>query len=255
MASRKAEKEQRRAERERAEAEEATRQRRSRALTLGGGAAALAIIVVVVLIVVSQSGDGDGGDPGNVAGTDEITAELGGLEQSGFVIGDPDAPVTIVEYGDLQCPACAAFSESVIPEIIETQVRPGNAKLEFRNFLIIGPESDTAARAALAASEQDRYWNFVELFYANQGQENSGYVTDEFLGEIAAASGVPDIDQWSSDRDLQRWDERLTDVQGQAADRGLTGTPSIVVEGPGGVEVLGTPESLEQVDQAVQAVS
>ncbi|MGI9557471.1 MAG: DsbA family protein [Solirubrobacterales bacterium] len=255
MASRKEEKEQRRAEREQAEATEAAQQRRSRALMAGGAAALLAVIVVVVLIVASQSGDDEGGDPGNIAGVDAITAELEGIEQSGFVIGDPDAPVTIVEYGDLQCPACAAFSEAALPDIIESEVRSGNAKLEFRNWLIIGPDSETAARAALAASEQDRFWHFVELFYANQGQEGSGYINDEFLADIAAAAGVEDLDQWSADRASSDWDQRLMETQGLAVQQGLPGTPSIVVEGPGGTEVLGTPESVEQVSQAVQSVS
>ena len=252
VASRKEQKQMLREEREQAEAE--ARRRRSRALAAGGVAALAAVIVVVVLIAVSQSGD-DNGNPGSLDRADEIAAELGGIEQAGFTLGDPDAPVTIVEYGDLQCPACAAFSESVVPDLIESEVRTGNAKLEFRNWLIIGPESETAAKAALAASEQDRLWSYVELFYANQGQERSGYVTDEFLGDLAAGAGVQDTDRWTADRNASKWDERLEETQQQAEDHGLTGTPSIVVEGPGGIEVLGTPESLEQIQQAVQRAS
>ena len=73
--------------------------------------------------------------------------------------------VTITEYGDLQCPVCARFATEVIPDLIADEVRTGRARLEFRNWVIIGPESADAAAASLAAGEQGRMWSFVELFY------------------------------------------------------------------------------------------
>ena len=85
----------------------------------------------------------------------------------------------MVEFGDLQCPVCQAFSAQIAPGLISDVVRKGTAKYEFRQYTIIGPDSTAAAKAALAAGEQGRYWNFIELFYRNQGTENSGYVTDE----------------------------------------------------------------------------
>ena len=73
--------------------------------------------------------------------------------------------------------------------MIETKVRNGEAKIDFRNFTIIGPQSVAAGAAALAAGEQGRGWNFLELFYRNQGVENSGYADDEFLDAMAKAPG------------------------------------------------------------------
>ncbi len=97
---------------------------------------------------------------------------------------------TVVEFGDLQCPVCKDYSEQILPEVIEGPVRSGDAKLEFRNWTIIGPDSEDAAKAALAASEQGRYWSFITLFYRNQGAENSGYVSDSFLEAVAEGAGV-----------------------------------------------------------------
>ncbi|HKJ35906.1 MAG TPA: thioredoxin domain-containing protein [Solirubrobacterales bacterium] len=255
MASRKEEKEQRKRERLEAEEAAAAEDRRKKLFAGIGVAALAAVVVVVALVVVSQSGDdGGGGDPSSLSGVSEIEAEVGGLPQSGKIIGDADAKVTVREFGDLQCPACAQFSETVIPDLLAGPIAAGDANLEFNNFVIIGPDSDTAARAALAASEQDRYWQFVELFYRNQGAENGGFVTDDFLTSVAEGAGVPDIDAWEESRNDAKWDERLADTQTEANTFGLTSTPSIVVEGPGGSEVVAS-NSVDEIESAIDSVS
>jgi protein-disulfide isomerase len=161
--------------------------------------------------------------------------------------------VTITEYGDLQCPVCAQFATEVIPDLIADEVRRGRARLEFRNWVIIGPESADAAAASLAAGEQGRMWTFVELFYRNQGAENSGYVTDEFLASIAEAAGVEDLDAWESDRAPSAWEDELAAADAAALEAGFEGTPSFLVEGPGGTEAVGTATA-DEIGAAVDAV-
>jgi len=256
MASRKEQKEQLRAERlERESAEEAKR-RRQRLVQYGSAAAFLAICVVAVLIVVSQTGGGSGGDT-NLEGVAQVQAQLRGIPQHGTVLGDPKTNVTVVEFGDLQCPVCQAFSTQIAPSLITDLVRKGTANYEFRQFTIIGPESTPAAKAALAAGEQGRYWNFIETFYRNQGTENSGYVTDDFLTAIAEAAGVPDIGKWNTDRQSSKWDAVLSRTQAQAQAFGFTGTPSILVEGPGGKKPFpgSAVPTLTQIEDAVKSVS
>ena len=116
------------------------------------------------------------------------------------MLGDPKAKVELIEYGDLQCPVCKAYSEEFLPQIIEGQVKEGKAKLDFRNFTIIGDQSAPAGAAALAAGAQGRGWEYLELFYRNQGKENSGYADDEFLTAVAKGAGVKDIAKWNKDR-------------------------------------------------------
>jgi protein-disulfide isomerase len=253
MASRKEEKENLRRQREEAERSEQAAARRQK-LFAGIGIAVLAAVAVVVgLVIASQSGDDDGGGNG-AAGADAVQSELAGVPQKGTVLGKAGTDVRIVEFGDLQCPACAQFSESVIPDLIDGPVKSGDAQLEFQHFVIIGPDSDIAARAALAASEQDRYWEFIELFYRNQGVENGGYVTEEFLTDIATGAGVEDLDAWNASREDPKWERAIADTQSEAATLGLSGTPSIVVEGPGGTEVLGTPGSAGEIEAAIDSV-
>ena len=158
-------------------------------IKLASAAVFLAVVVVAVLIVVSQNQSDGGGDASSVEGAAEVERQLSGIPQQGMVLGEPSAKVTLIEFGDLQCPVCKGFAEEVIPPMIESQVRSGEAKLDFRNFTIISQESIPAGAAAIAAGEQGRGWNFVELFYRNQGVEASGYVTDEFLTAIAEGRG------------------------------------------------------------------
>ena len=253
MATKAERREQARAQRLRQEAEAAAEERRRRLVRLGAGALFLAVVVVGALIAISQSGSQSGGDS-SVDGVTAIDDQLKGLPQDGIALGDPKAPVAIVEFGDLQCPVCKAFSEQVIPKLIDDEVRAGDAKLEFKNFNIIGPQSDDAAKAALAAARQGRYWSFIELFYANQGTENSGYVTDSFLEAIARGAGVKNIAEWNADRHDPRLDRELSQVRDEAATLGFNATPSFLVDGPGGQKTLVAPP-LEQLEAAVRAVA
>ena len=230
-------------------------ERRKRLLQIGSAAAFLAVVVVAVLIVVNQS-ESDGGDT-SLESVATVRSELEGIPQSGLTLGDPAAEVTLVEFGDLQCPVCKGFAEEVIPAVVDSKVRSGEAKIEFRNFTIIGEESVPAAAAAIAAGKQRRGWNFVELFYRNQGIEASGYVTDEFLTEIARGAGVPDIAQWNRDRKSNAVLRQVQSETDEAESLGLSGTPSFAITGPNarGKEVLGTPGSAGGLEEAIEAAS
>ncbi len=178
------------------------------------------------------------------------------MPQKNLVLGEPGAKVRLLEFGDLQCPVCKAYSEEVIPEIISGPVGTGEAKIEFRNFTIISQQSVPAGAAAIAAGEQGRGWNFIELFYRNQGKEGSGYVTDEFLTSIAKGAGVPNLKKWNADRKSKRVLAEVAKTTEEAGSRfEFNGTPSFAVEGPGGTEALGTPGSAEAIEAAIRKVS
>jgi protein-disulfide isomerase len=261
MEGRRQERERLRAERQAAESQQSgalARKRRMQYLIIGAFAAAA---VIVALIVISQSGSDDGGGgggtPSNVQGAQQVNSELTGVTQGGSVLGDASAPVSVVEYGDPQCSACKFFSEQVAPDLISNEVKPGNVKYEFKPYLIIGPDSKPAMRAVLAAGEQGKFWNYLQLFYLNQGGENSGYVTDDFLTSIATGAGVADIEKWNTDRNDQKWDAVIQQGSTQAESLGFNGTPSIEVQGPNGQKAIGgsTIPTLEEIQAAIQQVS
>jgi protein-disulfide isomerase len=223
---------------------------------LAVGATLAALIVVAVLIAVSQSGsEPNGGDAESLQGVAATNDALAGLEQSETTLGSSAAGVQVTEFGDLQCPACRVYADEVVPAVIDDFVRTGRATLTFENFTIIGPESEAAALASLAAAEQGRYWQFVELFYANQGPENSGYVTDAFLEEVARGAGVEDLSAWDADRASDRLAAQLERSQQRAQRLGLDSTPSFVVAGSGDSVTLASPTPEQLRDAIEQAES
>ncbi len=248
----KSSREARRQERLDAESHGQQQERRKRLLQIGSAAVFLVVVVVAVLIVVS-SNESSGGDT-NLEDVGLVKQKLQGIPQSGLLLGDPKAKVTLYEFGDLQCPVCKAYSEQIVPEVIESKVRSGEANLEFRNFTIISEESIPAGAAAIAAGKQGRGWNFIELFYRNQGEEASGYVSDEFLTEIAKGAGVPDIAKWDEDRKDKKTVAEVEGTTSEAQRLGFSGTPSFAVEGPGatGKETLGTPGEAALLEEAIE---
>jgi protein-disulfide isomerase len=233
----------------------APEERRKRLLQIGSAAAFLAAAVVLVLIVVS-SNETSGGDT-NLEDVGLVASQLKGIPQNGLVLGEPGAKVTLYEFGDLKCPVCKGFSEEIVPHVIDSKVRGGEAKIQFKNFTIIDEESTPAGAAAIAAGKQGRGWSFIELFYRNQGPETSSYVNDEFLTEIARGAGVPDIARWNKDRKSSATLAEVKRTTEEAEQLGFTGTPSFAVEGPGsnGLEALGTPGSSEALEEAIDNAS
>ena len=229
--------------------------RRQRLLQIAAGAVFLAVALVLVLVVVSSSGGGDGGDT-KLEGVAAVNKSLAGYPQEGSVIGKLSAPIEMVEYGDLQCPVCKHYAEDILPPILEKQVKQGVVKVDFRYMTIIGEESIAAGAAAHAAGLQHRSWNFIEIFYRNQGEENSGYAgDDDFLEAVAKAAGVKDLEKWNEDREgLDKWVE---ENQEEAEAVGFSGSPSFTVRGPGSDEELvavGTPGSTAALEEAIEDV-
>jgi protein-disulfide isomerase len=96
----------------------------------------------------------------------------------------------MVEFVDLQCPFCREYTTNVLPTLVDRYVRTGKVRMVMRPVAIIGPDSQRAAVAAQAAAKQNRLWQFADAFYLEQEQENSGYVTNDFLRRIASDSRV-----------------------------------------------------------------
>jgi protein-disulfide isomerase len=202
-----------------------------------GVAAAVAALIVVAAILMSQGGaEDDGGAP------------LPPLQQDGVSLGDPDAPATLIEFADLQCPFCADYATAELPRVIDSYVRDGRLRLELRLLAFIGPDSERARQVAHAAALQDQMWNYTERFFRSQGPENSGYATDSFLQRLARQTPGLDVDQLADDfanpeaEALTRQAERL----GRRLQ--VDGTPSFYLVRDGG-----EPEQIEidQLDEAL----
>jgi protein-disulfide isomerase len=228
LASRKEQREEARKQREEREAEERKKQRRKRRLWQVGAVLVVAIAIVVVAVVISSSGDKKDQKVSGPEGT--TTNDLfTGIAQNGITLGNPQAKVTVYEFADLQCPFCQKYTTGPFPQIVNKYVKPGKVKMVWRNLTFIGGDSVTAARAAAAAGAQNRLWNFADLFYKNQGTENSGYVTDKFIEDIGNGAGV-DTAKMKSDLSAPFVEQELGDAQNQAQQFGINSTPSFLIQ-------------------------
>ena len=192
----------------------------------------LAAVIVVVAIVLSSSGsDSDAGPAADSAKVEKLFA---GIPQQGVLLGDPDAPEKLIEFVDMQCPFCAEFSKNSLPEIVAGPVRRGEMAIELRVISFIGVQSDTAAGAAAAAALQNRLFQFSDLFFLNQGVENSGYIDDQFLTSLYEATPGLDVAQADADRTSTQAQSLIAEADDLASKLGVDSTPSLfLVEGNG----------------------
>jgi protein-disulfide isomerase len=251
-----------RAERERA-AEAAQTRRRQRLWILGGALLLAAVVVVIVALANGKDEKKPVARKGEVIpGQVETNARFAGIQQRGIAVGNPRAPLTLVEFADLQCPFCRDYSTSVMPAIVDRYVRSGKLRMEFRNVAFIGNDSLRGAQMASAAALQGKLWQFIDLFYLNQGEENTGYVTDEFLRRIASAVRGLDVERALADRNLPSVQRALTEAQTEWQVAGFTGTPAFLLGQTGGrmTAVLGEGEGptaalmTERIDNALAKV-
>jgi protein-disulfide isomerase len=210
----------------------------------------VAVLVVAVAVAISQAGGSSGG--GGLRGAHGARALFRGVPQHGIVLGDPDAPVTLTEFADLQCPFCRDYTLAVLPTLVRRYVRTGKVRMVFRNLSFIGPDSERAARTAAAAGLQDRLWEFTDLMYRNQGTENSGYVTDAYLRRIAGGAGL-DVGRALTDATGAAVRGQLDAAARQAARFRINSTPSFVLTGAGGQPQRLSPTSLT-VDQFARPI-
>ena len=262
MASRKAQKAQARAQREALERRQhAIAQRKRRLQTLAGVLGAAGAIVAVAIAVSA----GGGHDKGGLAtGTEaarasaSVSSLLRGIPQTGNRLGDAIAPVTMQYYGDLQCPVCRSFTLNSLPQVISSYVRPGKLQIEYRSLQTATRDSGTFAdqqSAALAAGQQHRLWNFIELFYREQGRENNGYVTNSYLQALARQVPGLDLDRWTRARKSDALRSELSTDAAAASKVGATATPTLIIRGPTAAKALSGDVPYNDIAHAVRAAS
>lgn len=150
------------------------------------------------------------------------------------VLGSPDAPVTIVEFGDYQCPFCKKWNTTSKPAIVKNLIETGKANLIYVDLAIIGPDSIKAHAGSYCADEQGLYWKYHDYLYANQGHENNGWVNQNNLKSLVSGIDSMDVDQFSTCLDSGKYEKRVNDNTKIAKESGARSTPSFIVIGPSG---------------------
>jgi len=242
MASRKEQKEAARQRRLAEEQARAERSRRDRRLRMTGGVLLGAVIIVVAAIAISSRNGGNATAPKPTSAAAKSAAAtvntlLAGIPQSGNVLGSPSAKVTVTEYGDLVCPICKEFALGAESTLISKDVRAGKVKIVYKALETASGTANgsmfvPSQTAALAAGEQKLGWNYIELFYHEQGDETSSYVTDAYLDGLAGQISGLNYSKWNSDRQSSTLSAQVTGDMSAANAAGFDSTPTIVVSGP-----------------------
>jgi protein-disulfide isomerase len=201
--------------------------------------AVLAIAAVVAVIVTTTSSGSPQVQQASAQGVtpaQQVDVLLGGIPQAGSVLGSSTAPVTLQFYGDLECPTSRAFTLVDLPSVISRWVRTGRLRIEYRSLETATREAAVfmvQQEAALAAGAQDRGWYYIELFYHEQGQEDTRYVTTAYLDSLAAQTPGLDSALWSKDRKEPPLAAHVASNEQTAARLGLHDTPALLIEHTG----------------------
>jgi protein-disulfide isomerase len=213
------------------------------------GLIALVLGASVVGIALQKPDD----DTIEITGASEVQSLLGGIPQEGAALGADSAPVTVEVFNDLQCPDCADYHLEVITPLIEGPVRDRDVKLVFRHFSLSPRLTTLSSFAAVAAGDQGRQWQYIQLFFINQDEARARGVSDELLERIAAAVLGLELQPWNDELTGGAVRERVEADAALAAERRLPAEPAVVVTGPRRTVELDESPSLEEIEAAIEA--
>jgi protein-disulfide isomerase len=239
----------------------ASRQANPRVLAIGAGVVALVAVAIVLAIVLTGGkstpkitqtiGSAANGLPG-AAGVETL---FKGIPQSGLKLGSRSAPVHMVMYIDLQCPICQNYETTVTPTLISKYIRPGKVQLEIKPWAFIGPDSTRGQKAMFAAAEQNKAFQFAQVLYDNQGTENTGWLTDNMLIQIAGSVTGLNVPKLMADRNSAAIAQQVKDVSASAKADKVAGTPTVFVgHGAAKPALVGSPGAAPDLAQTEAAI-
>lgn len=185
---------------------------------------------------------------------------FGGMRQHEDRLGDPDAPVTLQIFTDVQCEFCADQFMETVPALVDRYVRSGDVQMLFRHYSFSRSSIEEGFLGAEAAAAQSYLWQYAYIFFASQSEAERLGIDAEYLRNIAASISEMDVPLWEEDYlEASKPDsevmKRLAAQEDLARGLGLRAQPSVIVAGPSGTEVLQDSPDLEQIEAAIEQVS
>jgi protein-disulfide isomerase len=150
------------------------------------------------------------------------------IENGSPFLGNPNAPITILEWGDYQCTFCYKFHQNTLQIINEDFIKTGKVKVVFKDFPLNGPDSKLAAEASYCAQDQEKYWQYHDEVYRNWGGERTGWITREALTEFAQVVNL-DTEKFNKCLDDNKYESKVNSLYEFGNDIGIDATPSFLV--------------------------
>ena len=220
---------------------------KSRRVLLIAAAVGGAAVLAVALILVASSGSSSKTTTTvstDASGPTSPISLFAGIPQSGDTVGKASAPATMLVFEDPQCPYCQQWNLDTLPTVVDQFVRTGRLKLTYRGIAIIGPNSIKGVRAVFAAGKQNKLWDFSEALYEMQGEENSGWITDDVILSAARSAGADGAAILAASPS-KAVTAQLAQANSEAETYRVQGTPTFVLEQPPGLPQQLNVTSLE----------
>ena len=193
-------------------------------------------IIGIIAVIVAGIAIASLMNPDSVSSNDSSESSKLSLDtRSGSpVLGDLSSPVTVVEFGDYQCPFCKRWNENTKPLIEKNYIDTGLASLIYVDLPIIGPDSFVVHAGSYCAAEQNLYWFYHDFIYSNQGHENDGWANSENVKLLASKIPGLDTDSFNECLYSKKYEQRINENKKIAQDSGARSTPSFIIIGPDG---------------------
>ena len=259
------------------------RQASPRALAIVGGVVLVAVIAIVLGVVLSSNGGGGSSGGGSVVsasdmsglpkvgnanwsgqldGAADANALFNGIPQTGLVLGKPTAPVEMEMFIDVQCPFCQDYEVNNLPTIVQDNIRSGKVQLHLRPWAFIGgpgSQSFSGRLGLIAASFQNKGFEYAKVLYDNQGTEDTGWLTGRQMAGIAASVNGLNMRKWQKAVNGSAVNTIASDVDDLAKKANVQGTPTVLVGCAGGkLQNVTSPSlepTLEQTQNAIAAAN
>ena len=173
------------------------------------------------------------------------------LMQGSTILGNPDAKITIVEFGDYQCTFCYKFHDETMKKIDQAYIKTENVNFVYRDFPLNGPQSILASEASYCAQKQNKFWEYHDTLYNNWGGENTGWITKNVL--IGFANDIKlDLDSFSQCLENSEFKQKVLDNEQFAREIGIDATPSFLIFNDSELYRIIGAQPFEKFEQALQ---
>jgi len=259
------------------------RQASPRVLAIVGGVVLVAVVAIVLGVVLSSNGGGGSSGGGSVVSASDMSglpkvgnanwsgqldgaaganALFNGIPQTGLVLGKPTAPVEMEMFIDVQCPFCQDYEVNNLPTVVKDDIKSGKVQLHLQPWAFIGgagSQSFSGRLGLIAASFQNKGYEYAKVLYDNQGTEDTGWLTGRQMALIAASVNGLNLKKWQQSANGSAVKQIASTVDRLAAKAKVQGTPTVLVGCAGNtLQNVTSPQlepTLEQTQNAIAAAS
>jgi protein-disulfide isomerase len=249
------------------------RQASPRALAIAGGVVLIAVIAIVLGVALSGKSGGGGvvsaSDVKGLGTTGSATSQVAlpgapeannlfkGIPQHGLTLGSPKAKVEMDMFIDVQCPFCRDYETNNLPTIVGKYIKTGKVQLHLKPWAFLGDQSFSGRLGLIAASYQNKGYEYAKVLYDNQQTENTGWLTGQMMANIAASVSGLNLTQWRDDTNGSAPKAVADQVDALAKTDKVVGTPTVLVGPVGGklqsVGPAGREPTLQETEQGLDA--